>query len=103
MRKESDKVQKRLPQFCGSPIGKGSLQADFHLNGILAAQRYDVAIHGLAVHGHTGLAGAPHVHHILGAPELPGDGVFLPVIGNAGLNPQTLIVRVNTQDGLPCR
>ena len=59
-----------------------------------------MAIHGLAVHGHTGLAGAPHVNHILGAPELPGDGVFLPVVGNAGLNPQTLVVRVNTQDGL---
>ena len=75
--KESDKVQKGLPQFCGSPIGKGFLQADFHLNGLLVVQRYDVTLHGLAVHGHAGLAGAPHVHHILGAPELPGDGVFL--------------------------
>ena len=46
------------------------------------------------------ISGAANMDMVFRSPETAYDGIFLPVIGDAGLDPQTVIVRINTQDRL---
>ena len=80
--------------------GDGGSDGDFHLTDRLFGQGDYIAFQEPAVGGQGLFAGAADVDDVFRTPEPPGDCEVLPVVGDAGVRHQAVVVRPDAQNVL---